>query len=321
MRLSPAKIVGAWLPSVLDSNNREVVERACERVASTRRPYTFDIDEPAIGGTVSISISPLRIPEGDFFIHTIRDITDQRHMQERLAQASRMASIGRLATGVAHEINTPLATITGCAQSLSRQLASLPEITDQAKWSMVNERLNTIVEQSFRCKKITRDLLDYAKPNKPSFVVCDLSRVASEAIETAARDRESERIVFRVTGQPWQATTDPDLVRQILINLIVNAVDASEEKSRVWIETRFLKRLAKISVRDRGKGIAANELERIFDPFYTTKSPGKGTGLGLSISQSLAMSLGGRLEVASEPGRGSRFTLTLPREPQRRARS
>lgn len=321
LRVGPGRLVGTRLTTVLDPGNGEIVQRACERVAVSRRSLTFDIDEPALGGTVSISISLLRTTEGVYFIHTIRDITGQRHMQDRLAQASKMASIGRLATGVAHEINTPLATITGCAQSLARQLASIPELTENMRWPAVNDRLTTIVEQSFRCKKITRDLLDFAKPNKASFLPCDLARVAAEAIETVDRDRESSRIALQIRGEPWDAITDPDLVRQILINLIVNALDADEDGNPVTVEVRFLKRLAKLSVRDRGRGIAPNEIERIFDPFYTTKPPGKGTGLGLSISQSLATSLDGRIDVASEPGRGAKFTLTLQRDPNRRTSS
>jgi PAS domain S-box-containing protein len=318
-RSGPARLVGSSLLDLLEPANRAAVESACERVAVTRRPVTFDIEEPDLGGTVSISVSRLQTVDGVYFIHTLRDITHERQMQERLAQSSKMASIGHLATGVAHEINTPLATITGCAQSLARQLAALPDLSGSPRWEAISERLATIVEQSFRCKKITRDLLDYAKPTKPTMMEVDLERVAREAIETIEREREGVQIPVRVVGDPAPVTSDPDLLRQVVINLLVNALDATEAAGggTVAIEVRYLKRGVRLGVRDTGKGMEPGEVERVFDPFYTTKPPGRGTGLGLSISHSIVVSLGGRIDVTSRPGRGSRFTVWLPQAGRR----
>jgi PAS domain S-box-containing protein len=317
VRSAPARLVGRDLLELLDETNATAVRRACARVVSTRRPLTFELDDPSLGGSVSISLSRLPTKQGAYFIQTLRDITDERQMQERLAQASKLASIGQLAAGVAHEINTPLATITGCAQSLVRQLTAAPELVGGERWEAISDRLTTIVEQSFRCKKITRDLLDYAKPTKATLVPTDVERVAREAVETVGRERAHGRVRTKVAGEPGLVATDPDLLRQVLVNLLVNALDAVEASGStggVVLECRFLKGVVRITVRDSGAGIAPGDIERIFDPFFTTKPPGRGTGLGLSISQSLVASLGGRIEVSSRVGRGSRFSIALPRD-------
>jgi two-component system NtrC family sensor kinase len=299
---------------VLSAENHRAVRRAAERVASTRRPVTFDIDEPSFGGTVSVSLSLLRLAEGTYYIHTLRDITEQRQMQERLAQASKMASIGHLAAGVAHEINTPLATITGCAQSLSRQLAATPELHQGGRWDAIAERLSTIVDQSFRCKKITRDLLDFAKPTKPVLRLTDLEVLLRETVEGIPYDAKATRVRFSTIGTAVPVMTDSDLLRQVVLNLVVNALDAVEGRmgAVINIEVRYLKRRVRIGVRDSGGGIAADDIDRIFDPFFTTKAPGKGTGLGLSISQSITQSLGGRLDASSVKGKGATFVVELP---------
>ncbi len=235
-------------------------------------------------------------------------------MHARLAQSSKMASIGNLAAGVAHEINTPLATIAGSAQSLERQLAAMPELRDHARWDAIAARLEAIVEQSFRCKRITHDLLHFAAPTRPDVVPTDLIRVASEAVETLEKQRDTRAVSVRQVGAPALVSTDPGLVRQILLNLIANGLDAIEgrEDGSVTVEVRHLARGSRVAVRDSGGGIDPEDLARVFDPFFTTKPPGKGTGLGLSISQSISASLGGRLDARSRGGRGATFTLHLP---------
>jgi PAS domain S-box-containing protein len=315
VRTKPAKLVGGDLLELFSDENRTALAAARDRVAATRRPYEFEIEETAFGRLLSFSVSRLQTAAGARFIHTVRDVTDGRQMHERLAQSAKMASIGNLAAGVAHEINTPLATIAGSAQSLERQLAVIPELREHPRWEAVAARLEAIVEQSFRCKRITHDLLHYAAPTRPDVVSTDLARVAREALETLERQRDVRAVEVREAGAAALVATDPGLVRQVLINLVSNALDAVDgsERGAVTVEVRHLARGPRVAVRDTGPGIAPEDLERVFDPFFTTKPPGKGTGLGLSISQSIVASLGGRLEARSRPGRGATFTLHLPR--------
>lgn len=309
-------LVGLPLTRLLSDATGAAIRDAVALVESGHRSAQIEIEDSNLARWLAVSVSRLETSPSPSFIITIRDITRERTIAEHLAQSSKMASIGQLATGVAHEINTPLATIAGSAQSLERQLSSIGMLRDSERWPAIRERLDAIVEQSFRCKRITRDLLDFAAPTRPKIQECDLGSVVSGAIESLARERATERIRIRESGTKTPILTDPELVGQILINLVSNGLDAIELKpnGKLSVEIRHLAREARIAVKDTGTGIAPDDLERIFDPFYTTKPPGRGTGLGLSISRSIVARLGGRLAATSRPGRGATFTVTLPRK-------
>ncbi len=316
VRSKPGALVGADFRELFSEENRAAIVAARDRVAATRRPVEIEIAETPLGRELTISISRQQTEAGAAYIHTVRDVTEGRVMSQRLAQSAKLASIGHLAAGVAHEINTPLATIAGSAQSLARHLAGMAELREHERWGSISARLEAIVEQSFRCKRITHDLLHYAAPMRPELAPTDLARVARETVETLERQRDVGCVTIGEVGSPSLVTTDPELLRQVLINLVSNGLDAIEDcgsGGRVSVEVRHLARGARVAVRDTGAGIAADDLGRVFDPFFTTKAPGKGTGLGLSISQSIVASLGGRLEVRSRAGRGATFTVHLPR--------
>jgi PAS domain S-box-containing protein len=316
VRTRPERLVATDLRDYVAPEAREALSRARDEVAETGRPVDFEVEEPELGRTLSVTVSPLETDAGVRYVDTVRDVTAEREMQGRLAQASKMASIGHLAAGVAHEINTPLATIAGSAQSLERQLAAIPELREHPRWGSVAARLEAIVEQSFRCKRITHDLLHFAAPTRPELAPTDLARVAREAVETLERSRSTAAVAVREAGPPALVVTDAELLRQVLINLVANGLDAVEARGAggaVTVEVRHASRGSRVVVRDEGAGIAPEDLSRVFDPFFTTKPPGKGTGLGLSISQTIVGSLGGRLEVRSRPSRGATFTVHLPR--------
>jgi PAS domain S-box-containing protein len=315
VRSKPSAMVGQPLTSLVAEETGTAIVEALSRVDSGRRPVQIEVEDAALGRWLALSVSRLETASNPSFILSIRDVTNERTIAENLAQSSKMASIGQLATGVAHEINTPLATIAGSAQSLDRQLSSLEELRNSDRWPSIRERIDAIVEQSFRCKRITRDLLDFAAPTRPRIQECDIASIASGAIAVVARERNTERVRLRESGTAMPLYTDPDLVSQILINLIANGLDAIESRprGRLSIEIRHLARGARVIVKDTGPGISAVDLERIFDPFFTTKQPGRGTGLGLSISRSLVSRLGGRLDAVSTLGKGATFTLVLPR--------
>lgn len=316
VRATPARLVDRTLDSIFASDNFKALVGARDRLTAKRQPVTIDLPDPVHGKTFQVAITLFSADEAPCCIGTFRDVTDRRRMRERLEQTAKMASIGNLAAGVAHEINTPLATIAGSAQSLSRQLASIADLTDSDRWASVAERLDAIVEQSFRCKKITHDLLDFAAPTRPSVATTDLGHIATEAVETVRRDRGSPKVRVSGPSAPLFVRTDPDLLRQVVINLVANAVDAVDDKGsgRVTVHTARKGKEALVRVRDTGKGIAEGDLERIFDPFFTTKAPGRGTGLGLSISRNIVASLGGRIEAEGALGRGATFTVYLPVE-------
>lgn len=253
-------------------------------------------------------------------------------VQRELSDKERLAALGQLAAQLAHEIGTPLAAVSG-----HLQLATYGQDLPKA----LRERLTVATAELDRVSKIIRDYLDHTRAAKPTIVKTDLKRVVEEAVRvtTSAVRRPGVRIATEISPDLSFVNTDPGLVRQILINLVTNALDATLSAraaagqggsgtspvaapssgtpppvsvitiaARPLDEDRF-----ELSVRDEGTGIASEDLARIFEPFYTTKGRGRGTGLGLSICRELVRTLGGKISVASTPGQGSTFSVTLPR--------
>jgi PAS domain S-box-containing protein len=263
--------------------------------------------------------SGLRTPDSKsqtlWSVITWSDITALSEVQEQLARSRRLATIGQLAAGVAHEINNPLAAITTCAEATLRDLRVVPEtapLVEERNW---NFYLEEIVRQALRCKQITRGLLDLSRQKRARREPCDLNRLAERTarlFEQRGRERE---ISFGVELDPLikEVATDEGMVRQVLDNLLSNALDAVGEGGRVTVTTALEGERVRVEVADTGPGIAPDTLARVFDPFFTTKDPGSGSGLGLAISLSFAEELGGALTVESKPGAGSRFRLWLPR--------
>ncbi len=228
--------------------------------------------------------------------------------RRELGDKERLAALGQLAAQLAHEIGTPLGSVSGHLQLGIADKSVAPEL---------KERLQVATRELERVSKIVRDYLDSTRGDLPERVPVELGRVVEEALgialggEAHKRVRAEQRIELGGTVR-----TDAGLVRQILVNLLTNAADAVVQSGggRIWVEARRHGGWVELTVRDDGMGITPEDVSRIFEPFYTTKGRGKGTGLGLSICRELASALGGRITVASSPGRGSTFTVTLPDE-------
>jgi signal transduction histidine kinase len=231
-----------------------------------------------------------------------RLLLEARH---ELGDKERLAALGQLAAQLAHEIGTPLGSVSGHLQ-LAISARDLPP--------SLKERLQVATRELERVSKIVRDYLDSTRRVKPEPAVVDLKRLAEESIDIAlgAERRARIRVALDLADEAAELFTDPSLLRQILVNLCTNAADAQPQN--LTIRARAGDGQIHLSVRDDGSGISPEDVARIFEPFYTTKGRGKGTGLGLAICRELATALGGRISVESEPGRGSTFTLTLPRE-------
>jgi signal transduction histidine kinase len=228
------------------------------------------------------------------------------------ASRVRLATLGQLAAQLAHEIGTPLSSVSGHLQ-LARLQRDLP--------SGLRERLEVASREIERIGKIVRDYLDSTRSLEPEQKPTSLSQVLDEAVEvTVSVDPSGRRSIELDFGEdPSGFVTDPGLLRQILINLLSNAFDAIERGGKVRLAARVENGDdVVITVSDTGAGIPADDLRRIFEPFYTTKGRGKGTGLGLAICRELVAALGGSISVESAPGRGSTFNVHLPRYGQGR---
>ena len=257
-----------------------------------------------------------RLQTSSWSVITWSDITTLAEVQEQLARSRRLATIGQLAAGVAHEINNPLAAITTCAEATLRDLREDPATARRAEERQWDYYLEEIVRQALRCKQITRGLLDLSRQKRARRDPVELNRVVAQAAQIFERRGGESGASVEVSADPavGEVATDEAMVRQILDNLLSNALDSlGEGGGRVRVSTVLDGERVRVEVSDTGSGIAPETLALVFDPFFTTKDPGRGAGLGLAISLTLAEALGGALTVESKPGAGSRFRLWLPR--------
>ncbi|XAM01188.1 HAMP domain-containing sensor histidine kinase [Phycisphaeraceae bacterium D3-23] len=227
----------------------------------------------------------------------------------QLAQSERLASVGFLAAGVAHEINNPLGIIAGEAELA---LMALPDDADESK----RQPLTAIRDEAFRCKAITQKLLSLARPGSGDKEAVDLFALAEEVAGLVRTLPQHEGREVLVTGGGGAlAQSDPAQLRQVLLNLVINALEATSAGGQVELRTGRAGDRVSVAVHDDGRGMDADTLARVFEPFYTEKhSPSTpGLGLGLSISHAIVSDLGGVLSAASDGvGEGSAFTITLP---------
>ncbi len=228
-----------------------------------------------------------------------------RELQERARQAERLAELGTLTSGLAHEIKNPLSTI-----QLNLQL--LREDLPESSGRLVN-RLNTVQKEASRLRDILDDFMRFAGKIELTRSPVDLQNLLEELVDFYAAQAQLQRVQLRVrpAERPIIANVDERLVKQAVLNLMINAMQAMPEKGgEIILSAREAPDDVFIDVMDTGRGIAADALPRIFDAYYSTKKGG--TGLGLAISRRIAEEHGGRISVASEVGKGSIFTLQFP---------
>ena len=236
--------------------------------------------------------------------------------QAQLAQASKLASVGELAAGIAHEINNPLAVINEEA-GLVKDLMD-PQFGEPTPREELLPHLDNIEESVLRCRKITHKLLGFVRKSNVELLLHDLTAVTDEVLDGLMGPElavSNIQIVRDYAGDLPLVRTDSNQLQQVILNLLNNAVDALEGRAgTITIGVRKVQTDVQIRVSDTGKGMSPEQLGKIFMPFYTTKEVGKGTGLGLSVSYGIIKDLGGSIEVESALGEGSTFTILLPIE-------
>jgi two-component system, NtrC family, sensor kinase len=236
-------------------------------------------------------------------------------LSNQLLHAAKLASLGELATGVAHEINNPLAIIIATTGVIKDMLN--PEFKIDWTPQQIGDELKTIEAAVFRARGVTQQLLNYGRKNPPRMIAADIHAILEEVLggfKERALALDNVTVIRDFDADLPEIQVDPDQIRQVFLNLINNAGDAIKGPGRITLATRQDDASVRISVTDTGVGMDSEQLKKIFDPFYTTKEVGKGTGLGLSVSIGIVESMGGTIEVQSMPGAGSAFTVVLPKK-------
>jgi two-component system, NtrC family, sensor kinase len=257
--------------------------------------------------TLNISLAALqsKTSEVEGTLVAIEDVTERVNLEEQMQQTDKLSSIGLLAAGVAHEVNTPLAGISSYSQMLMQQM---PE-TDPR-----HQLLEKIHRQTSRASSIVNNLLNFSRVSDSRYVPVNLNRVIDDTImllEAQLRNTQIEVVRHYAEDLP-QAPGNAPKLQQVFMNLILNSRDAMPNGGRLEITTEAGADSVVINFRDSGVGIIPEHLPKIYDPFFTTKQIGKGTGLGLAVSYGIIQDHGGQITVESNPGEGTHFKLTLP---------
>jgi two-component system, NtrC family, sensor kinase len=256
---------------------------------------------------INVSITPLVSKSGERIgrLLLFDDVTHREHMEEQMSQTEKLTSLGLLAAGVAHEVNTPLAVISNYIQMLAKQM---PE--GDPRHSIIDK----IVKQTFRASEIVNNLLNFSRTGPGELADVDLNRVLEETLSLVAHPLKASQIqvVKQLTQGIPPVRGSANKLQQVFLNLFLNARDAMPTGGMLEVRSAAHNGSVEIEVVDTGNGITREHIHKIFDPFFTTKTSGRGTGLGLSVSYGIIKEHAGKIDVRSTPGRGTSFHVEFP---------
>lgn len=315
-------VLGRNVFDVLTRQPRETLKKEFERAFETGEIERIEQETRSPDGSTRhwlVSKVPMRT-DGEDVSHVItvgEDITARVEANRAVARTERLAAVGRLAAGVVHEINNPLATISACAEALESRVSegiygAGPDVGD------LREYLQLIRGEAFRCKQITNGLLDFSRARAAEHAPVNVSEVVESAARLLMHQKRgvSVRIEVELAERLPLVSGDMGQLQQAVIILAENAVDAMPEGGTLTLRTLRDRDeegdVVVVEVRDTGQGIPVEIRERIFDPFFTTKEVGRGTGLGLAVCYGIVTEHGGRIAVDSTVGRGTVFRISLP---------
>jgi two-component system NtrC family sensor kinase len=317
--ISREEVLGRNVFHVLARQPRRMLENEFVEVFRTGSLVRMEQESWVAGQKKFWKISkiPMRVDNAEV-THVItvgEDVTEQKKMNEAVIHAEKLASIGRLAAGVVHELNNPLATVAACAEALT---ARLDDLKDEELNQDFSEYLQIIRDEAFRCKTITNSLLDFSHQRQAEKLPADINQIIDMTLQLIKHHPKLGKmpLVRELDLSLSPAFVNEGQMKQVFIALISNAYDAMDEGGTLTIRTRWNDSNPEHSISvefiDTGSGISPSNLPKIFDPFFTTKPLGRGTGLGLSVCYGIVSEHGGRIEVDSIEGRGSTFRILLP---------
>jgi PAS domain S-box-containing protein len=307
--MAPQELVGRTCYEVVHGAEKPIPDCPHRRTLNTKRPATVEFPGQHLGVHLEASTSPVFDEKGNVVasVHVARDITERKRMQQQLMIADRLASVGELASGIAHELNNPLTSVIGFSQLLLRS-----DVADNIK-----RDVELVYSEAQRAAEVVRNLLAFARKHTPVKRLENINRVIEKVQELRAYEQKVNNIqvVTRLSPDLPQVMADYFQLQQVFLNIIINAeYFMVEEHSRgtLTITTERVGNTVRASFADDGPGIAEENLGHLFDPFFTTKEVGRGTGLGLSICHGIVTEHGGRIYTQSVPGDGATFIVELP---------
>ena len=318
---SKEELVTTSFLNFFEENERE--RYASELTSSSTIDQVRQVNKDGKTIFVNIRVSPSEYLGREVLLATTSDITKRLTVEQQLVQAGKMATLGEMATGVAHELNQPLSVLKTAGSYLKRKVDKEEKIEDRILKTLAEE----IVSHVDRASRIINHMRKFARKSEAQAVKVQVNEALNKALEIFSQQlklREIE-VVKELQEDLPPIFADSNRLEQVFINLFTNARDAIEQKwadadhtdykaegKKIFLSTSSKDRTVTIEVRDTGTGIPESVLDKIFDPFFTTKEVGKGTGLGLSISYGIVQDYGGIFKVESQEGKGSGFVIQFP---------
>lgn len=312
-------VIGRNVFEVLTNQPENEMRREFERTFQTGKIERIEQRTTDNGGATKhwiVSKIPMRDKDGGDVTHVItvgEDVTMRVEAIHAVGRAEKLSAVGRLAAGVVHEINNPLATIAACAEALESRVAE-GAFSESADAEDLSEYLGLIRNEAFRCKNITTGLLDFSRVRTGNRIPLDVGLVINSSARLIMHQKRGEKIDIKIEiGENMPAVNaDEGQIQQAIIALAANAIDAMPIGGTLTLKAYSESNRVLIEVKDSGIGIAPENVSKIFEPFFTTKEVGKGTGLGLAVCYGIVTEHGGRLAVRSNVGVGTTFTIFLP---------
>lgn len=307
--MKPKELIGKTCYEIVHGTNEPVPNCPHKATIETKEPATGEFFAPHPGIHLEVTTSPVFNEKGEVVasVHVARDTTERRQVEEQLIITDRLASVGELASGIAHELNNPLTSVLGFSQLLLGQ-----DMPDDVK-----EDVKVIYSEAQRAAEVVKNLLIFARKHAPVKQLININSVIEKVVAVRAYEQRVNNIqvITHLASDLPEIMADYFQLQQVFLNIIINAehfMIEAHKRGTLTITTENTGSIIKASFTDDGPGIARENLGRLFDPFFTTKEVGKGTGLGLSICHGMITEHGGRIQAESEPGKGATFVVELP---------
>ncbi len=311
------EVMGRTVFDVLYRQPRELLRREFDRVFETGKMEQLEVESSATGEMRYYRLTkiPMRLT-GDEVTHVItigEDVTEWKSVHQQIAQTDKLAAVGQLAAGVMHEINNPLATIAACLEALTSRTPELPRSARPG----FEEYFRIMESELGRCKRIVDGLLDFSRPKARYKKPVPINQIVEDALFLVKHHDRFKRIklVRRLGERLPDVEANAEQLIQAFLAIMLNAIDAMEGEGMLTVATALSPERPDevwVDFSDTGVGIPRENLSKIFEPFFTTKLPGRGTGLGLSICYGIVAEHRGRMQVDSQPDRGTTFRVLLP---------